>query len=169
MDTNSVINMLSSNKKVFKNMFAGMCEDLINWRPAKNKWDILEIACHLVDEECDDFRHRIEITLLRPGAKWPGIDPQGWVESRNYQARDFIQTVETFISEREKSIQWLSSLEKVNWENTYIHPKMGLMSARLLLINWLAHDYFHIRQINRYNFEYLDQQTSESLTYAGTW
>ena len=130
---------------------------------------MLEIACHLVDEEVEDFRLRVEYTLLKPGEKWPAIDPEGWVKSREYSTRDYKQTIEKFIYEREKSIQWLKDLENVNWDNKYTHPEFGSMSAKMILFNWLAHDFFHIRQINRYNFEYLDQKTSESLKYAGNW
>lgn len=169
MDINYVIEKLSSNSEVFRNLFNGISVDQINWRPADNKWCMLEIACHLVDEECEDFRQRVEYTLLKADQQWPAIDPKGWVKSRDYQSRDFNKTVQKFICEREKSIQWLQDLEDVDWGNGYFHPTMGLLSAKLLLFNWLAHDFFHIRQINRYNYEYLNEQTDESLEYAGNW
>jgi hypothetical protein len=43
------------------------------------------------------------------------------------------------------------------------------MSARLFLHNWLAHDYLHIRQINRLKFAYLKAHSDISLDYAGAW
>jgi hypothetical protein len=38
-----------------------------------------------------------------------------------------------------------------------------------LISNWLAHDYLHIRQINRYCYEMLQQNTRQNLKYAGDW
>lgn len=169
MDIKFAIDKLSANKKVFEALLKGVTEDQINWRPLENKWTVLEIACHLADEEREDFRQRIEYTLLKAGQAWPPIDPEGWVKSREYQKRSFNVTIEEFTREREKSIHWLRGLDSVNWDNEYLHPQIGAMSAKLLLFNWLAHDYFHIRQINRYNFEFLDQQTKEQLKYAGKW
>lgn len=44
------------------------------------------------------------------------------------------------------------------------------MSRELMLANWLAHDYLHIRQINFTLWSYLDQKTSSTgLDYAGKW
>ena len=33
------------------------------WKPTPKDWSILEIACHLLDEEREDFRVRLRSTL----------------------------------------------------------------------------------------------------------
>lgn len=43
------------------------------------------------------------------------------------------------------------------------------MSAKLFLTNWLAHDYLHIRQVNRMRYLYLKTQTGIPLDYAGDY
>ena len=53
------------------------------WRPAPDEWSILEVLSHLVDEEREDFRQRLDYTLHRPGEAWPATDPPGWVISRS--------------------------------------------------------------------------------------
>jgi hypothetical protein len=35
--------------------------------------------------------------------------------------------------------------------------------------NWLAHDYHHIRQVNRRLYEYLQFKSKANLAYAGNW
>ena len=50
-----------------------------------------------------------------------------------------------------------------------MHPQIGAMTAKLVLFNWLAHDYFHFRQITRLKFEYLREVGGEPLDYAGRW
>ncbi|MBT8210267.1 MAG: DinB family protein, partial [Eudoraea sp.] len=86
-----------------------------------------------------------------------------------YMRQDFAEKLEAFLKERKQSITWLESLKAPKWENAYDHPKLGPMTARMFLTNWLAHDYFHIRQIIKIKFGYLQQQTREDLSYAGDW
>jgi hypothetical protein len=50
-----------------------------------------------------------------------------------------------------------------------VHPELGMLRAKIFLANWLAHDYLHIRQIIRYQFEYLKVKTEVDLNYAGNW
>jgi hypothetical protein len=169
MTVQLIIKKISFNKDVFLSLFKGIEEEQILWRPAENKWCILEIAGHLLDEEREDFKQRIEYTLYRPGAEWPKIDPEKWVQSHNYLKNNYTLTVRNFIKEREKSVKWLLNIQNNNWEKSHMHPVLGKMTAGLLLANWLAHDYFHIRQINRYNYEYLQQKSAIDLNYAGKW
>ena len=43
------------------------------------------------------------------------------------------------------------------------------MTARLFLVNWLAHDELHLRQLIRYDYLSLQSDSGEDLSYAGTW
>lgn len=170
MDLNIIIAKLADNKDVFSALLKSTHNQQSNWRPALEKWSFLEVACHLLDEEREDFRQRIDFTLHKQGEKWPPIDPQGWVKSRQYADQDYHSTTEMFISERQKSIDWLQSLKNPDWSNSYTHPQAGVMTAKQMLANWLAHDYLHIRQLNRMNYLFLREISQPlSLDYAGDW
>ena len=156
-------------EKVFQDLFDGTSEELTDWRYQPGKWNMREIACHLYDEEREDFRTRLKLVLENPETSFPAIDPTGWVESRGYVKKDFIKTVEAFLAERKKSIDWLMSLENPKYSNAYIHTKFGPLSGKMLLANWLAHDYLHMRQIIKVKYEYLKLVSGEGLEYAGTW
>lgn len=168
-DAETVINELGRNLPVFDALFTSLPEGMIHWRPQPDKWNLLEVACHLLDEEREDFRSRLLHTLRHPDQAMPPIDPQGWVKDRNYAAREFEEVRENFARERKQSIVVLNSLSHANWESEYVHPKLGRMSAKLFLCNWLAHDYLHIRQILKLKHGYLAGATGESLDYAGPW
>jgi len=74
----------------------------------------------------------------------------------------------TFSAERRNSIDWLNALESPNWKATHPHPKLGPLSAEQLLANWLAHDLFHIRQVNDLHFLLLSSKTAPLwLGYSG--
>jgi hypothetical protein len=164
-----IIAELTRNKIVFQGLFDSLSDEMITWKPSPQKWSLLEIICHLHDEERQDFRARTKKALEDPMGPLSSINPVGWVTERNYLDQEFKQKTLAFLDERETSIQWLASLQNPNWDSFFVHPELGEMSANLFLSNWLVHDYLHIRQINRLKFEYLKTMTTSSLDYAGTW
>lgn len=166
---NYYIHSLSANKAVFENLFHGLPEVEYNWREREGKWNLLEVVCHLYDEEREDFRARVKSVLEYPELHFPKIDPVAWVTERNYAGQDYQSMLSKFLQERDASIAWLSNLKNPEWENAYDHPKVGPITARFLLANWVAHDYLHIRQINRIKYHYLQFHSGQSLDYAGEW
>ena len=160
---------LKRNRKVFECLLEGLSEKEYTWREREGKWNLLEIVCHLYDEEREDFRARVSSVLEDPEKHLQAIDPQGWVLSRDYSGQSYNNTVRKFLEERDNSVAWLESLSSPKWKNTYEHPKLGPMTARLFLVNWVAHDYLHIRQITRIRYHYLQLTAGEPLDYAGEW
>ncbi|MBP9191641.1 MAG: DinB family protein [Ignavibacteria bacterium] len=160
---------LINNVNTFKSLLSDISEDEYLFRPAENKWCQLEIVCHLYEEELLDFRARVKHTLEKTEGDPPEIDPQGWVKSKNYTEWNYNETLEKFLYERNKSVEWLNSFKDPEWKNEYIHPKFGGMSAEFFLSNWLAHDYLHFRQIIYTKYIYLKQKGGMDLIYAGEW
>jgi hypothetical protein len=172
MDTKFIIDRITHNEKVFREILTGIAGDQVHWKPEPDKWSMLEIVNHLYDEEQYDFRERVNASLENREA--PPIDPQGWVKEKKYAERDYVSSVANFLLERERSIVWLHSLEgngkkEFDWESKWTNPQFE-MTAYGFLVNWLAHDYLHIRQINRMNYMYLKEKAGDtSLIYAGEW
>lgn len=160
---------LERNKKVFKHLLHNLDIAQYMWRPQPGKWCLLEIICHLYDEEREDFRARIKHVLETPEELMPPIDPQGWVTARKYIEQDYEKVLGQFIAERERSVTYLLFLYEPAWGNTYQHPKLGPVSAGLFLNNWLAHDYLHIRQITATKYACLKANAGVPLGYAGDW
>lgn len=163
-----IIIELENNKAVFAAILKAD-KPLQTWKPQPHKWCLLEIVCHLFDEEREDFRARVKHVLETPQQPLPSIDPQGWVMERRYMEQDFGTFVNKFLKEREHSIDWLRSLKNPEWKNTTSHPRLGEMAAELFLANWLAHDYLHFRQITRLKYQYHLTHSGVSLDYAGEW
>lgn len=160
---------LDSNKKVFKDLLSGIPEEVFNWRESYDKWSLLEIICHLHDEEKEDFRARLASVINNPDQSFIPIDPVMWVTERKYSEQHYDEVLEKFLSERQYSLNWLNSLSKPDWNRAYHHPKIGPMSGSFIIANWLAHDYLHIRQIVRIKYNYLKNNSSQPLNYAGDW
>lgn len=150
MKSKSFINTLVSHKNVFRNLFIVDKGFDVRWKSEPGKWSLLEIVNHLWDEEKDDFRTRLRLTLSQKGEDWPPIDPEGWVRERDYNNRDYLESVKGFLSEREKSIKWLRGLENPDWDVFSEHPVMGKIRAGDLFSAWVAHDVYHMRQITNW-------------------
>lgn len=170
MEGSQAADRLAANAEVFRHLLASVPKEQARWKPAPEKWSLLEVICHLADEERDDFRARLRATLQRPPAPWAPIDPVGWAAERRYNDRDLTRSLEEFLRERARTVEWLGGLGDVDLSASCEHPKAGRITAGDLLASWLAHDLIHIRQMTRLHYGYLAARAAPySLEYAGAW
>ena len=166
---NYFIKNLSQNKFVFEKLLAGRTIEEYTYRQSENKWCLLEILCHLYDEELKDFRTRVKHVMEFPGSNPPSIDPVSWVKERKYMEQDYNEVLNKFLIERDKSVNWLQSLKSPEWKNSFEHETLGTLTSEHFLFNWLGHDYLHFRQITHLLFNLAQQKTGNNLNYAGNW
>jgi hypothetical protein len=162
---------LRANGRAFESLLDDVSPEQARWRPAPGQWSLLEVVCHLGDEEREDFRVRLDLTLRTPEVDWPPIDPEGWVTSRGYSKKDFAAERRSFLDARRSSIEWLHTLESPDWTRTHRHRAGWTIDAGSLLAAWLDHDLIHLRQILKLHHGWLVATSSPHVTtYAGgTW
>jgi hypothetical protein len=169
MNLSYFVDRLSKNRGAFEALVRGISVEQARWKPAPDKWSILEVVNHLFDEEREDFRQRLELVLADPTQAWPPIDPPGWVTARGYAERDLETSLDNFLAERQKSLDWLSELSEPNWNNSR-DGSNGILSAGDLLASWLAHDFLHLRQLSRLHWQFVGAISEPfQTTYAGPW
>lgn len=169
MNLDYFVGRLAEDVKVFESLLSSVGREQARWKPAPEKWSIVEVVNHLYDEEREDFRARLRMLLTRPDQRWPPIDPQRWAVEREYIKRDLGESLRNFLRERADSLAWLRSLDAPDWQVTYEHTQ-GPFTAGDLLASWLAHDFLHIRQITRLHWEYVSLLAApHSSAYAGPW
>lgn len=138
-------------------------------KPDPESWSILEVICHLYDEEREDFREHLDFILHRQNEEWHPIDPEGWVMERNYNGQNFVESQKRFFAERNKSLEWLKGLANADWETTYT-SQFGSMKAGDMFASWIAHDNLHIRQLVELRRARIEQITKPyPIEYAGDW
>ena len=150
-------------------LLAGMSEAEAKVKPAPDSWSVLEVICHLYDEEREDFREHLDFILHRQDQAWHPIAPQEWVTERKYNEQDLREMKEKFFGERSKSLDWLKGLEGVNWNTSYTTP-FRTMTAGDMFASWVAHDNLHLRQLvelRRAHIERIAQPCN--VEYAGEW
>ncbi|MCB8925095.1 MAG: DinB family protein [Ardenticatenaceae bacterium] len=170
MDFAACQEQLRQNGDLIRQLVADITEAQAKLKPSPGDWSILEVLNHLYDEEREDFRQRLDYILHRPGEPWPPTDPQGWVTSRQYNARDLSSSLQNFLDERQKSLAWLASLDHPNLDQTETHPVMGDFQAGDMLGSWVVHDILHLRQLIELKHFLLETLVRPYDTrYAGEW
>jgi hypothetical protein len=170
MDAFPLARRLESNAAVFRHLLEGVNREQARWRPAPEQWSLLEVINHLADEEAEDFRRRLRLTLERPGEGWPPIDPESWPRGRAYAERDLESSVARFLAERTESVGWLRAIGTIDLGAGHDHPERGWIAATALAAAWSAHDLIHIRQLTRLHYQYLHEaEGARALAYAGRW
>ena len=170
MNFQKLINSLARFGRILPAVVADVHDEDASWKPESGNWSILEIVCHLADEEAEDFRQRVKLTLEDPTAAWPPIDPEQACVNRKYNEQELDDAVERFVSQRRESVEWLRSVSDPSWNNANEHPKFGPIRAGEVMVSWAAHDQLHLRQIAKRMFEMNVRDGSPFATdYAGDW
>ncbi len=169
MDFEALYQDLTQGADMIRALVLGVTQAEARVRPTPESWSILEVIGHLVDEERDDFRTRVDTLLNRPGEPWPPIHPGAWVTERKYNERDLEQSLNEFLAERAQSLNFLKGLESVDWDTSMKTP-FGERKAGDLLCSWVAHDLLHMRQLVELRWARLQTFTGPyDIEYAGDW
>lgn len=170
MNSQALIDSLATFPAVLADLLRGLSDDDVRRKPEKLTWSILEIVQHLADEETEDFRKRLFLTLEAPGDAWPPVDPETWAVERRYNEGDLGEALKKFTEERARSIKMLKGLEDPDWNASHRHTLMGEIQAGDLLASWTVHDMLHLRQIAKRRYELLRIHAGQYRTgYAGEW
>jgi len=160
---------LVNSTEMIRSLLAGISKEEAQYKPSQDTWSILEVTCHLYDEEREDFREHLDFILHRQNEEWHQIEPQAWVTNRKYNEQDFVETQKKFFAERNKSLEWLKDLADADWE-TACATKFGSMKAGEMLASWIAHDNLHIRQLVELRRSFIESITKPyNIEYAGDW
>jgi len=169
MNANHALSQMVDNAERVRALAQRVSDQQARWKPHPDSWSILEVVNHLLDEERQDFRVRLDYTLHRPRETWPPIDPGGWVVARAYNQRDLDASLSQFLSERQESIAWLHALSQPDWEAAYEAP-WGPIRAGDIFASWVAHDLLHMRQLLELHWAYTTRElTPYRPDYAGEW
>jgi len=169
MDFEKLYQELQSSTEMIRALLSGVSQEEAQVKPDSESWSILEVVCHLYDEEREDFREHVDFILHRQHEEWQMIDPQVWVRERRYNEQDLTAMQEKFFAERKQSLDWLHGLSDPDWDTVYT-SNYGSTTAGEMLACWIAHDNLHIRQLvelRRLRIEALS--SPYNLEYAGEW
>ena len=169
MEFSALYQELQNNAEIMRALFSGVTPEQARLKPNPESWSLLEVLCHLYDEEREDFREHLDFILHRQNEEWHRIDTQAWVTARSYNQQNLAEMQKKFFAERERSLAWLNELRNPDWDKSYT-TEYRTISAGEMLACWAAHDNLHIRQLVELRRKRLENITRPyNLEYAGDW
>ncbi len=137
---------------------SGCSEPSVIWRPAVDRWSILEITAHLADAELlASTRIRRIITQDRPNLF--GYKQEWWAQKLGYW-RQRIGTVSArFVFLRRENAELLESIADDVWQFKGWHDEDGELSLRQLIEGYVAHTAKHLSQMRAVAGEFTRQTT----------
>lgn len=122
-------------------------EELLRFRPAPDEWCVKDVIGHLIEAEQRGFAGRISVILENDAPALEGWDPAEVARGR----LDSVKDVETLLGEllamREAGAALVAGLTADNLRRIGRHPKVGNLSVRDVLQEWVYHDANHLKQI----------------------
>jgi hypothetical protein len=67
---------LTNNTGIIRALLSGISQEEAQIKSNADTWSILEVVCHLYDEEREDFREHLDFILHRQNEEYHVIDPQ---------------------------------------------------------------------------------------------
>ena len=169
MEFKTLYQELVNSTEMIRALLTGVGQEEAQVKPSRGSWSILEVTCHLYDEEREDFREHLDFILHRQHEEWHPIAPQAWVKLRKYNEQDFKKMKSRFFQERGKSFVWLKGLKNADWNISY-KTKWRKMRAGDMFASWIAHDNLHIRQLTELRRARIEKVTKPyHIQYAGDW
>lgn len=169
MEFQTLYQELINSTEMIRALITSIDQEQAQVKPDANSWSILEVICHLHDEEREDFREHLDFILHRQNEEWHVIDPQSWVAERKYNEQSFTEMQKKFFAERQKSLEWLKGLSDMEWETEYT-SQFGSMKAGEMFACWVAHDNLHIRQLVELRRSLIERISQPyDVQYAGDW
>ncbi len=91
MEFSTLYQELQYSTDMIRALLSGVAPESARLKPSAESWSILEVVCHLYDEEREDFREHLDFILHCQQEEWHGIDIEGWITERKYNEQNFAE------------------------------------------------------------------------------
>jgi len=129
-------------------LLAAVSPSTIARRPAPDAWCVTEILCHLRDIE-ESYGDRIRFILANEEPALTQVDPERWVEERQYRRHEADAALAAYRARRHDTLALIDTLDAGQWERAGRHPSRGRLTIRKIVHSLAKHDSEHCEQIAR--------------------
>jgi DinB superfamily len=102
---------------------SGLPDKTLRYKPAPEKWSILEILGHLADVEIV-FGHRIRQMLAGPKSTITPMDQEAWARNLGYRETPPAEMIAVYGVNRHANLQILRRLKVADLEKSAFHPEL---------------------------------------------
>jgi hypothetical protein len=123
-------------------------KEFLSFKPAANKWSVVEIICHLADSETIAYT-RFRRAIAEPGADVWGYDENAWANNLDYASHTIDEPLAWFAMVHNANHKFFASLADDQWGLTVNHSETGIIDLNYQVEHYDEHVDVHIRQIER--------------------
>jgi hypothetical protein len=126
----------------------GVGVDLLEFKPAPEKWSVKEVVIHVCDAEMVAI-YRMKKVISEENPLLFKFDPDAWAGRLAYQSLDMQHYLDLFKLQRAGMTVILQGLNDADWKRTGVHNVAGKQTLHDIVRMFVAHVDTHIRQIER--------------------
>jgi hypothetical protein len=137
------IALLEKTPAMLELLLRDVSEDILDWKPAADRWSITEVLAHLLMIE-QLYGDRAKRIVVDDNPLLTKFQPPDEAEIRKRSAR---RHLEDFVAARRAHVFFWHSIPANGGSRTGMHPEMGKITLFQLLNELANHDLGHLRQI----------------------
>ena len=125
---------------------SGLNEAQLSQRLEAGQWSLKELVCHLARVQ-QIFVARIEAMLTQDNPEIAVYEPDSDEVFERLVQRPLVETMTGLITERQRLLKRLESLEPADWERPGQHPEFPFFNVRFQVEYMVHHEAHHIYQM----------------------
>ena len=147
LPTGHIARLLRASAAHVTTELTALGEPWAQWRPAPGEWSANEALGHIIEADRRGFAGRIRRILAADDVEEHGWDQLAVVAERRDHEKPVAAILREFTTARAAGLALVESLTDDDLERHAIHDRVGPVTVRELLHEWVFHDRNHIRQI----------------------
>jgi DinB superfamily len=136
------IALLEKTPVLFETLLSGLPPELLQWKPASDRWSISEVLAHLSDSERVLSERARRLVAENSPALREYQQPAG-----GYAQGCAPEHLALFRSIRRETLTFLKAIPAGAGARTGSHSVLGTITLAEMLNEWASHDLGHLRQI----------------------
>jgi len=137
------ISLLEKTPAVLEILLRDLPPSLLGWKPAPDRWSIIEVLAHMTVIE-SLYNQRAKLIMLEHSPNLPRFVPHSAEEAHQKSAA---RHLEEFVALRRAFLVYLHSIPATAGSRTAHHYEMGSITLSQMLHELANHDLGHLRQI----------------------
>ena len=130
-----------------------MKEEVLNFRPASDRWTIHEHVIHCLDVDIANFT-RYRVGIVDPGREIIGMDDR-WTELLNYSSLSLDDGIQTIKLIRKLTHSHFSTIQEEDWTSySFLYKKYGDLNFEVFVPVFYRHPIAHREMIDKLIHEY---------------
>lgn len=142
-DIQPAVALLEKTPLLLETLLRDLSTELLQWKPAPDRWSISEVLAHLADIE-QTYSERVRRIMAESS---PLLERYDQARAANYSQGTAAQHLAAFLSTRRGIVALLRGLPASVGTCTAMHSELGTITLAQLLHEWAGHDLGDLRQI----------------------